>query len=62
MSTLIQKSRRMAAAEKALYHQESGAGKSRVTRPFFGLSPQDERWLEEELDQRVDLNIQRDGL
>lgn len=61
MTTPIQRSREKRPAEKALFHQETGAGKSKVRRKFFGLSEQDERWLEEELGDRVDLNIHRDG-
>ena len=61
MPTLIQRSREKAAAEKALFHQKTGAGKSKVKRRFFGLSTQDELWVEDELDHAIDLNIQRDG-
>ena len=60
MSGLIERSRRRSAAEKALFHTE-GAGKSKIKRRFFGLSPEDERWIEDELDRAVDLHIQRDG-
>lgn len=39
---MIQRSRRVSPSEKAAFHQESGAGKSRVRRQFFGLSASDE--------------------
>lgn len=41
--TLIQQSRRVPAIEKAAYHQLAGAGRSRVLRPFLGLTPDDEQ-------------------
>jgi len=40
--TFIQNSRRKSPAEKAAYHQITGAGTSKVTRKFFGLTPTDE--------------------
>jgi phage gpG-like protein len=49
--TLIQRSREKGAAEKALYHQVEGAGKSKVKRPFLGLTAEDERDLRERLIQ-----------
>ncbi len=39
--TLIQRSRRVPALEKAAFHQLTGAGRSHVLRPFFGLSESD---------------------
>lgn len=57
--TDIQRSRRVPAITKAAAHQ-FGESKGKVIRAFFGLSPTDERWLEDELDQRIDLNIRRD--
>lgn len=40
--TFIQRSRRVPASQKASYHEIEGAGKSRVKRPFFSLTTQDE--------------------
>jgi len=40
--TFIQRSRSVGAADKAFFHNESGAGRSRVLRKFFGLSDEDE--------------------
>lgn len=60
MTTLLQRSRRAPALVKAQAHQ-FGESKGKVTRAFFGVSESDERWIEEELDRRIDLNIQRDG-
>lgn len=39
--TFIQRSRSVAGADKALYHNVTGAGRSRVIRRFFGLSSDD---------------------
>lgn len=39
--TMRNRSKNMAPAEKALYHAELGAGKSRVIRDFFGLTGSD---------------------
>ncbi len=52
--TLIQQSRRKSAEEKALYHQELGAGSSHVKRPFLGLTEQDERDIVDRLQRAVD--------
>ena len=39
--TLIQRSRAIGAEDKARYHDELGAGKSRTRRRFLGLTPED---------------------
>lgn len=40
--TLIQRSRSVSPAEKAAFHQITGAGKRHTRREFFGLTPDDE--------------------
>lgn len=40
--TFIQRSRAVGAADKAYWHHVSGAGRSRVKRPFLGLSAHEE--------------------
>jgi phage gpG-like protein len=55
--TLIQQSRRVPAEEKALYHQELGAGRSRVKRPFLGLTEDDAKAIEARLQAAVDKRI-----
>lgn len=55
--TLIQRSRSVRPSEKAAFHQITGAGKSRVKREFFGLSPVDETAIETELDIRIGVNL-----
>jgi phage gpG-like protein len=56
---MVQRSRKVPAAEKAVYHQIAGAGKSRIKREFFGLTPQDmddiSVLLERRLSQRSQL-------
>lgn len=51
--TMIQRSRRVPAAEKAAYHNVAGAGRSRVKREFFDLSEADADALLERLDERL---------
>jgi len=57
--SMVQQSRKVPAAEKAVYHQIAGAGKSRIKREFFGLTPQDmddiSVLLERRLSQRSQL-------
>jgi len=57
--TLIQRSRAKRPSEKAAYHQVTGAGQSRVLRPFFGVSPSDEAVLMTEVERRLDTNLRR---
>jgi phage gpG-like protein len=58
--TLIQQSRRTSSVAKATYHELTGAGRSRVKRPFFGLNPDDEtaiyKRIDDELQQHIDRN------
>lgn len=58
-STLIQSSRRKSAAEKAAYHEITGAGRSRVRRPFFGLSESDERAIVDRIDRGLQDELNR---
>ena len=39
--TLIQKSRSLSPQQKAIYHNVSGAGRSKVKRAFFDVSEDD---------------------
>jgi hypothetical protein len=55
--TIIQKSRRTPAVEKAIYNQLEG----RVLRKFFGLTAEDQDVLTEALGVRVDVNLNKDG-
>lgn len=59
--SLIQQSRAARPSEKALVHNVTGAGKSRVKRAFFDLDASDEKALEEELGRRLTTNLQRQG-
>lgn len=49
--TFIQRSRSVGAADKAFYHQEAGAGKSRVKRQFFDLSERDIDTIQDRVDR-----------
>ncbi len=55
--TMIQESRRKSPEEKALYHQELGAGKSHVKRPFLGLTADDERDIVSLIERGMDRKI-----
>jgi phage gpG-like protein len=59
--TLIQRSRRVSAAEKAAYHELTGAGKSRVKRPFFGLDEKDEAAIMARIDQGIQAALGKAG-
>ena len=59
--TLIQRSRRVSPTEKALYHNELGAGRSRVIREFLGLSPEDETVIRTRLETLVKQRIGAQG-
>jgi hypothetical protein len=51
--TFIQRSRTVSSEEKAIFHQVTGAGRSRVKREFFELNQADEQLLGEKLEQAV---------
>ncbi len=57
LGTMISQSRGVSPSEKAAFHNISGAGKSRVIREFFGLTPSDEEAIttlvERDLDARL---------
>lgn len=55
--TFIQQSRDVPPGRKALYHDEVGAGRSRVLRPFFQLTASDEEWLVREIEARLDRRL-----
>lgn len=52
--TFIQRSRSLGAADKAYYHNETGAGKSGVKRRFFALSEKDEDDVQKAVDAYLD--------
>ncbi len=59
--TLIARSRDVRPAEKALFHNVSGAGKARTKREFFDLDASDVQAMTEELGRRVTRNLQTQG-
>jgi hypothetical protein len=59
--TFIQRSRRVSAAEKAAYHELTGAGRSRVKRPFFGLDDKDEAAIVARIDKGIEEALKRTG-
>jgi len=57
--TPSQRSRAMSPALKALFHNESGAGKSRVKRKFFGLSDREQGEIGSFVGQRIKTNLSK---
>ena len=57
--TLVQRSRRVSAGEKAYYHQEAGAGRSAVLRPFLGFDDSDEAAILARLESGIDAVVRR---
>ena len=55
--TPIQRSRRVSPAAKAMFHQVTGAGKSKVKRKFFGLSREERADLVKFAARRIGQNI-----
>ena len=53
--TLIQRSRRQRPSDKARWNNDTG----RVVREFFGLSPSDEAWVEQEVGFAVQVNLDK---
>ena len=56
---MIQRSRRISPAEKAAYHQEAGAGRSRVKRKFLGLTEADEDAILARIEQHLTDEVNR---
>lgn len=51
--TIVRQSRRVAASDKARFHAEDGAGKSKVIRNFFSLNLQDVDDITDILERRL---------
>lgn len=58
--TFIQRSRAVAPEQKALYHQELGAGKARVKREFFDISAVELDAIAARLDTLLARNLARE--
>jgi hypothetical protein len=59
--TLIQQSRRKSPAEKAAYHHDAGAGKSRIKREFFDVSDAELGQVRQFLSTRLKANVAREA-
>lgn len=59
--TFIQRSRSESSEQKAIWHNESGAGKSRVRRQFFELGTDDQVAVKEGLERLLQDRIERAG-
>lgn len=54
---MIQRSRQKSSEEKALYHNVTGAGKSRVIRQFMGLTASEEKEIEKRVEKHITLQF-----
>ena len=52
--TLVQQSRKIGAGEKALYHDQLGAGRAHIKRPFFDLDESDHAAIVAHVDAAMD--------
>lgn len=50
---MIQRSRQKSSEDKALYHNVTGAGKSRVIRQFMGLTAAEEKEIEKRVERHI---------
>lgn len=57
--TMVQRSRRVSPQLKAYVHQVSGAGKSKVRRPFLGLTDAEMRTIATRLDEGIRRHVRR---
>lgn len=58
-TTFVQRSRGTTPEQKALYHQVLGAGRSRVLRPFLGVTAEEERVIEKRIEALIDGALRR---
>ena len=59
--TMVARSRALGAEQKALYHQVTGAGTSRVTRKFLGLTEPEQAQIRERLIVGLEQQLRRKG-
>lgn len=55
--TFIQRSRAERPEQKAIWQQVTGAGKSRVRRPFLGVTAPEQTTLRDTLAQQIDRRL-----
>lgn len=58
-ATFIQRSRNLRPSEKALFHDELGAGRSHVKREFFSLNTEDETAIMNRIDQALSKAVEK---
>jgi hypothetical protein len=56
--TFIQRSRSVAGADKALFHNVTGAGRSHVIRKFFGLTPDEKTLIRDRVQAHLSRQVQ----
>ena len=55
--TFVQQSRAIPPEQKALFHDQLGAGRSRVKRPFFDLTDSQQDLMRAYLQQKLDAHL-----
>jgi hypothetical protein len=58
-TTFIHQSRSVPSEQKAIYHNVTGAGRSRVIRQFLGLTDQNQIDLRDGLEKLIAMRITR---
>lgn len=59
--TFIQRSRQTSSEQKAIWHNVTGAGRSRVMRPFFELGDQDQAAIKDGIERLIQARITQAG-
>jgi hypothetical protein len=59
--TFIQRSRAVSGADKALFHNKTGAGKSQVKRKFFGLTATEKQTIAERVQRHISVQVTGGG-
>jgi hypothetical protein len=55
--TFIQRSRSESSEQKAIWHQVTGAGRSRVRRQFFGLTDDEQGKVKDVLERQLEARL-----
>jgi hypothetical protein len=57
--TFIQRSRSVSPEQKAVFHQDAGAGPKHILRPFLGLTEAEEDEIGQRLEPLIDRKVQQ---
>jgi hypothetical protein len=56
--SFIQRSREVSSEQKAMWHNVTGAGRSRVIREFFGLTDEEQKQVRDALEHEMSTRFQ----